>query len=42
MLMTTMQLPGTEGLETHMSTHTSTANNDMSLAQEFQKYISHP
>ena len=39
--MVTVQLPGTTGSETQTSMNTSTINNNTSLAQEFQKHLSH-
>ena len=37
-----MQLPGAERYYTHMEIHTSTPNEDIILAREFQKCLSDP
>ena len=42
MLMNTVKLPSTTGLEKKIQTNRSTLNNDMSLSQEFQKHLFHP
>ena len=38
--MTTFQLPGSSQFDIQMVVHTATQNFDVSLAQEFQKYLS--
>ena len=40
MLVTTVQLTGAAYHYSHMEIHTSTVNTEISLAREFQKYIS--
>ena len=40
--MKTMQLPGVADYDSHMEMHTSTVNIVISLAREYQKYISEP
>ena len=42
MLMTTVQLPGTEAYESQMAMHTSTANTDIILERVYQKHLSDP
>ena len=38
--MATIQLPGNKQFYTQMSVHTAIQNTYVSLAQEFQKYLS--
>ena len=37
--MATFQLPGIKRFDTQMELHTETKSTDVSLAQEFQKYL---
>ena len=39
-LMKNVQLPGSKQFDIQMELHTSTQNNDVTLAQEFQKHLS--
>ena len=38
--MSTVKLPGSKQVDTQMEVHTATQNTNVSLAQEFQKYLS--
>ena len=39
-LMSNVQLPGSKRFDSQMQIHTSTQNNDVSLAKEFQQHLS--
>ena len=39
-LISSFQIPGSKRFSYHMQMHTSTQNNDLSLAKEFQQHLS--